>query len=87
MDQVYRIGSVRDKVLLLLRKRAKAMTAGELAEVLGLPYWAVKAGMEAAQLGGLAVYVPGVGYEIASKEHQAGMNAAHAAMNVIAELA
>lgn len=84
MDQVYRIGDLRDKVLLLLRKRAKAMTAGELTEVLGLPYWAVKAGVEAAQLSGLAVYVPGKGYEIASKEHQAGMNTAHAASELIA---
>lgn len=84
MDQVYRIGDLRDKVLLLLRKRAKAMTAGELTEVLGLPYWAVKAGVEAAQLAGLAVYVPGVGYEIASKEHEAGVNKALEAIETIA---
>lgn len=84
MDQVYRIGDLRDKVLLLLRKRAKAMTAGELTEVLGLPYWAVKARVEAAQLGGLAVYVQGEGYEIASKEHQAGVNKALAAIETIA---
>lgn len=84
MDQVYRIGSVRDKVLALLRTQARVMTAQALTEALGMPYWAVKAGVEAAQIGGLAVYVPGAGYEIASKEHVAGVNAALAARELIA---
>lgn len=84
MDQVYRIGDVRDKVLAVLRRKARVVSAGDLACELGLPYWAVKSGVEAAQLAGLAVYVPGAGYEIASKEHQAGVNAANAARELIA---
>lgn len=78
VDQVYRIGAVRDKVLALLRKTGRVMAAGEIAEALALPYWAVKAGIESAQAGGLAVYVFGEGYEIDSVQHLALVDGARA---------
>lgn len=84
VDQVYRIGDLRDKVLTLLRKTGRVMSAGEIAEALSLPYWAAKAGIDSAQAGGLAVYVFGAGYEVESKQHLALVDSAQAATNLIA---
>jgi hypothetical protein len=67
-DQVYQIGDVRDKVLALLHQERCAVKAGAICLRLGMPYWAVKAGIDAALAGGLVVYVLGDGYRVAEQK-------------------
>ena len=64
-DGVYRIEQLRDQVVAALRVSAVPVTAGALALKLHLPLWAVLAGLEAAQLGGLVQFEAGAGYRLA----------------------
>lgn len=60
--QVFEIEAVRKRCLDLLRKEARSMTAGQLAVELGLPFWAVDAGLDSARQAGLARFTSGVGW-------------------------
>lgn len=63
-DGVYRIEALRDQVVACLRGQKVYMTEGALALKLHVPLWAVLAGLEAAQLGGLVVFFAGYGYRL-----------------------
>lgn len=73
VDQVFRIGDLRDRVLALLHKQSTPMTAGAIARELGLPIWAVEAGLDAAFTGDLlsfnasGFYVPKVHLAVVNK--------------------
>lgn len=61
VEQVYRIGFLRDKVVAQLRATAVGASEGLLAQALALPGWAVNAGLEAAQAADMVEFVaPGV---------------------------
>nr|WP_315242151.1 hypothetical protein [uncultured Albidiferax sp.] len=64
---IYRIETVRDQVLHLLRTQTKAVSRDLIALAQGLPTYAVDAGLEAALAGGLVTYAAGDGWWIASK--------------------
>ncbi|WP_367846429.1 hypothetical protein [Rhodoferax sp. WC2427] len=63
---IYRIETVRDQVLHLLRGQKKAVGRDWMALALHLPTYAVDAGLEAAQAGGLVTYAAGEGWWIAT---------------------
>lgn len=69
VEQVYRIESLRDKVVALLRQHGKGMTRGAIAVKLELPLWAVDSGLEAALTGNLVEFISPDGYWI--KAHAA----------------
>jgi hypothetical protein len=58
-DTVYRIDSLRDRVVAALRKKTTHTTKGDLAVELKIPLYAVEAGLEAAIVGGLAIFAGG----------------------------
>lgn len=60
--QVFEIEAVRKRVLDLLRKEGRTMAAGSIALALGLPLWAVTAGLDSARTAGLAEFAPGAGW-------------------------
>jgi hypothetical protein len=61
-DQVYRIGDLRKKVVDALRKRNAPTTSGALCVELGLPLWAVAAGLDAAAVAGMVDFSSPLGY-------------------------
>lgn len=65
MNQIFEIEAVRKKCLDLLRKEGRPMTTGEICLTLGLPFWAVQAGMDSARVGGLATFAGGAGWSVA----------------------
>lgn len=63
-QQVYEIEAVRKRCLDLLRAEARVMTPGEICMQLGLPFWAVMAGLDSARTARLAVFTPGCGWHV-----------------------
>lgn len=64
MDAVYRIEDLRARVVALLRKEKKAITAGAIAVKLQLPFYAVQAGLESALVGELVEFASPDGWWI-----------------------
>jgi hypothetical protein len=62
-DQVFRIGYLQDEVMGVLRGANAPMTAGAVTVALGLPLWAVQAGLEAAMAADLVEFSP-LGYSM-----------------------
>lgn len=65
VNPVYRIETLRDKVVALLRKQKTAISRDLMAIQLELPTWAVDAGLESAMKGQLVTFAAGDGWWIA----------------------
>lgn len=63
-QQVFEIEAVRKRCLDLLRKEDRTMTAGEVAMQMGLPLWAVNAGLDSARVARLARFTGGAGWSL-----------------------
>ena len=63
MHQVFEIAAVRKRCVDLLRKDGGAMTAGAITVQLGLPFWAVLAGLYNASDAGEAKFVDGTDWQ------------------------
>lgn len=61
-EQVFEIEALMQRVLELLRDRARALSTGMVAAELGVPLWAADRALEAAYLARLASFEAGVGW-------------------------
>lgn len=64
-DQVYRVEELRRQIVDLLRGKSAPMKAGAIAMALGLPLWAVFAGLDSAVVAELVVLDVANGYAVA----------------------
>ncbi len=61
-EQVFEIEALMQRVVELLRDRARALSTGMVAAELGVPLWAADRALEAAYVARLASFEAGVGW-------------------------